>query len=234
MNAKRRFPLEHTGAGDRARRHALCAMASLGAVLLALAGCVSVEVGRDAGAQRVHLLHDPGAAVAASARSTALVPALLIQPAPGSAVADTQAIAYSRRPHELAFYQLASWNDRPVRQVPQLLQQRLEASGLAGAVGMVGDPLSADWLLSVRVDRLEHDVAVEPGVARVQLTVELYDRRRSGVLRRQRFSATAPVAAADSGAAVSAMSQALASNFDALLPWLQEQWTSPAPQAPRP
>jgi len=189
-------------------------------VPMLLAGCVSVGVGSDTAEQRMFVLHDAGSA---SKLAQPLVAALLLQPLPAGAVAETLALAYSRRPNELSFYQMATWHERPVRQVPRLLAQRLEARGVAGAVGQIGDPLNGDWLLTVRVDQLQHDVAVEPGTARVSLTVELFDRRNNTRMARQQFDAQAPVASADSAAAAQALSVALSSTFDALVPWLEAE-----------
>lgn len=187
----------------------------------ALAGCISVGSSGGGAAQASYQLHDMAAPT--PRRSQPLVAALLIQPLPASTLADTAAIAYSRRAHEFAFYQLASWTERPVRALPRLLQRRLEASGMAGAVGLLGDPLRADWLLAVAIDTLHHDVSAEPGTARLALTVELFDRRdRSRVARRQ-FVADVPAARADSAAAAQAMSQAMSTAFDALVPWLDDE-----------
>jgi ABC-type uncharacterized transport system auxiliary subunit len=199
---------------------------------LLLGACVSVEVGHDSALQRLYAMHDAQAAAGAR-RDAPLVPALLIQSLPGNAVGETLSIAYSRRANELAYYQLASWNERPVRQIPRLLQQRLEARGLAGAVGLIGDPLPSDWLLTLRVDRFEHDVSAPPGRARVQLTAELFDRRHPGRVARRQFEAGAPTPTADSAAAVAAMSQALSEIFDAMVPWLETGLQSGAGHAGR-
>jgi ABC-type uncharacterized transport system auxiliary subunit len=192
----------------------------LGMVAAVLAGCVSVGVGSDGPARVSYRLHDPG--LAATSRLPApAVDALLIQPLPGDAMADTVSLPYARRANEFAYYQLASWTERPVRQVPRLLQQRLEARGVAQAVGLLGDPLRADWLLTLTVDSLHHDVSAEPGLARSVLTAELFDRRTRQRVARQRFEASPPAERADSAAAAAALSQAVARNFDALLPWLE-------------
>ena len=110
-----------------------------------LAGCVSVGSADGAAALTLHQWHDTSPAPAR--RDTPLVAALLIQTLQADALADTSAIAYSRRANEFSLYQWASWTERPVRQLPRLLLHRLEARGLAGAVGLLGDPLRADWLL---------------------------------------------------------------------------------------
>lgn len=204
-------------------RHALILAAWL------LSGCISVGVGGDVPARTQYLLHDSGAGPAR--RDSPLVPALLIQPLPASAMADTSAMAYSRRPHAFAFYQFATWAERPVRQLPRLLQTRLEARGLAGTVGLMGDPVRADWLLTLAVDEIHHDVGVEPGSARLTLTAELYDRRARQRVARRSFTADVATPRADAAAAAQAMSQAVAQNFDALLPWLEAELDA-APSAP--
>ena len=155
----------------------------LALLMQALAGCVSVDVGKEPVAQVLLSLRD-GTSRPATRRSEPLIEALLIQPQPANAFADTLSIAYSRREYEFAFYQFASWTERPVRQLPILLQRRLEARGVAGAVGLVGDPLRADWSLGVGIDTLHHDVSVAPGSARLAVTVDLFNRRtRARALR---------------------------------------------------
>jgi ABC-type uncharacterized transport system auxiliary subunit len=186
---------------------------------LLLAACVSIGTGGETAPHTYHVLRD--AAPATPRRAEPLVQALLIQPMPAGALADTVSIAYSRRAHEFAFYQLASWSERPARELPRLLQRRLEGRGVATAVGLFGEPMRADWLLTISVDTLHHDVSTVPGQARLALTAELFDRRsRSRVARRQ-FEASAPTATADSAAAAVALSLTVAQVFDALVPWLE-------------
>lgn len=204
-------------------------------LLPVLGACVSVELGQDQPAQAWRALHDPGRA---EPLPKPLVPALLLQALPGDALGDTASIAYARRPHEFAFYQLAHWTERPVRLVPRLLQRRLEQRGLAGAVGQLGDPLRSDWLLALGVEALHHEVYSEPGRGRVVLVAELFDRPRRQRPARQRFEAVAPAARADSAAAAEAMSAALGQAFDALLPWLEQALrtalAAPGPERPGP
>ena len=188
---------------------------------LLLSACFSIGTGSEAGPQLHRQLVDNGAEPAR--RAQPLVQALLIQPLPADALADTVSIAYSRSSHEFAFYQLATWTERPVRQLPRLLQQRLEARGVAAAVGLLGEPLRADWLLTLAVDTLHHDVSLPPGQARLAVTVELFDRRSQARAARRSFTASVPTARADSAAAAAAMSQAVAAVFDEMLPWLEDE-----------
>lgn len=201
--------------------------ASLLAVLL-LSACVSVGVGTDSPVNLQLRLHDDGINTVARLERP-LVAALLLQPMPADALADTVSIPYSRQPHEFAFYQFANWTERPVRQLPRLLQRRLESRGVADAVGLIGDPLKADWLLTLAIDTLHHDVSTTPGRARLALTAELVDRRSRTRVARQQFVTDIATASADSSAAAAAMSTAVTQSFDALVPWLESALKSSTP-----
>jgi ABC-type uncharacterized transport system auxiliary subunit len=184
-----------------------------------IAGCMSIDLGAEAAPKVQLALRDSGPAP--TRRAAPIVDALLIQPLPGDALVDTAAIVYSRREHEYATYQLATWTDRPLRTLPRLLQHRLEAHGVAGAVGLQGDPLRADWLLTLAVEMLVHDVAIPPGEARLTFGAELYDRRQRVRVARRRFTVAVPAERADAPAAAAAMSTALTRAFDELVPWLE-------------
>lgn len=205
-------------------------IASVLLALSALAGCVSVGIGNEPAATAHLQLHDD--APTPARLGAPLVGALLIQPLPADALADTLSIAYARRANEFGFYQLAVWTERPVRQLPRLLEQRLEARGVAGAVGQLGEPLRADWLLTIAIDTLHHDVAVAPGLGRFVLTAELFDRRSRTRIARRQFAASVPSERADSAAGARAMSQAVTQVFDTLLPWLEAELPRPRAASP--
>ncbi|WP_418320346.1 ABC-type transport auxiliary lipoprotein family protein [Piscinibacter sakaiensis] len=192
------------------------------AASLLLASCMSVSVGNE-GSPHTQLRLTDAAAAQPTRRAEPLIAALLIQPLPADALTDTTSIAYARRDNEFAFYQFASWTERPVRQVPRLLQRRLEARGIAGAVGLLGDPLRADWLLTVAVQTLHHDASMTPGTGRLAMTVELFDRRGRIRVARRHFETAAATTREDAPAAAAAMSKAVALAFDELLPWLEAE-----------
>jgi cholesterol transport system auxiliary component len=210
-----------TGAPLMRRRALLVWSGASAPVLLGACGSLNVGIGAESPPQTYLALRDPGAAPAR--RAAPLVPTLVIQALPADALADTAGIAYARKPHEYAYYQLASWTDRPVRQLPRLLQRRLEARGTAAAIGQNGDPLRSDWLLTLSVNVLYHDVSVRPGQGRVALSAELHDRRNRRRVARRSFEATAPAAREDSSAGAEAMSLATGRVFDELVPWLEAE-----------
>ncbi|GIL04419.1 MAG: hypothetical protein BroJett031_09390 [Betaproteobacteria bacterium] len=195
-----------------------------------LAGCVSVQLGTE-GARHVNLvLADARPAMAR--RDAPAARALLIQAVPADPLANTRSIAYARSPGAREFYQLASWTEPPLRAITRLLQQRLEARGTAEAVGLLGQPIAGDWLLAIGVEAVYHDVAAEPGTARLVLRAELIDRRARTLAARRTFEAAVPVERADSAAAAAALGRAVADTFDALVPWVEEQLARAA-SAPR-
>lgn len=185
-----------------------------------LGGCITFDVAGPDQAQLQYRWRDLGTAPAR--REAPLVPALLLQAVPGEPAADTLGISYERTPGAFAAYQYAHWAERPLRVLPRVLQQRLETRGTAGVTAMLGDPQRADWLLALSIVEIHHAASASPGQARLAITAELYDRSRRQRAARRRFDAGAPVAAADAAAAVDALSQALTTVLDALLPWLEE------------
>jgi ABC-type uncharacterized transport system auxiliary subunit len=208
----------------------LITAAIAGLLAALLAGCVSVRLGGE-GARHVNLvLADARPAMAR--RDAPAAPALLIQAVPADPLANTRSIAYARAAGAREFYQLASWTEPPLHAITRLLQQRLEARGTAEAVGLLGQPIAADWLLALGVEAVYHDAAVEPGTARLALRAELIDRRARTLAARRTFEAAVPVERADSAAAAAALGRAVADTFDALVPWLEEQLARAA-SAPR-
>ena len=203
------------------RRRVLQALPFAASGLLTACGGIDIGIGAESPPQTYLALRDPGAVP--TRRPAPIVPALVIQALPADALADTAGIAYARKPHEYAYYQLASWTDRPVRQLPRLLQRRLEARGTAAALGQNGDPVRSDWLVTLAVDVLYHDVSVHPGQGRVALTAELHDRRSRQRVASRSFEASAPAAREDSSAGAEAMSAATARVLDALVPWLETE-----------
>lgn len=212
------------------RRACLMAGSMFGAAVLPLAGCVSVGIGGDL-PPHAHLRLTDAAAAPPVSLAVPLVPSLLVQALPADALADTVSMAYARERNRYSFYQLSSWTERPVRLVPRLLQRRLEARGLAGAVAQLGEPVRADWLLTLAIDTLHHDLTTTPGRARLALTVELIDRRERQRVGRQQFATDVTTATDDAAGAAAAMSQALAQTFDAMLPWVEATLQAQGPRS---
>jgi ABC-type uncharacterized transport system auxiliary subunit len=191
------------------------------AAIAALSGCLSVSVGAgDAPAFTYFVLADARPASAKPSASGAAAK-LAIQGTGADPLADSTALVYSRREGERALYQFAAWTERPSRRLAQLAQQRLEAGGQFATVAQLGQPVATDWLLTLAVDTLVHDVSASPGRAQIVLRAELVDRRDRRLAARRTFSASAPVAEVSSAAAVQAFGTATAELLDQLAPWVE-------------
>jgi ABC-type uncharacterized transport system auxiliary subunit len=190
----------------------------LGCSALLLAGCISVDVGNSEGNVRAQFRLDdlappPGPVGKKVARS------LVVVSMPSLGVGDSFSMAYSRAPQQRALYQHASWADRPSNRVVQLLVRRIDARATFTSVAELGSGVGGDLALNVTVDELLHDTVAASG--RLALTAELVDRTTRSLVARRRFSAAAPVAQENARSAVDALSQALTSVLDELVPWLE-------------
>lgn len=196
--------------------------AMLAAVAAALlGGCVNVRVGAsDVPGTSYYVLAD-AQSVAPSPRATGATARLAIQSIGGDSVADSTVLVYSRRHGERSFYQFASWSERPSRRIATLAEQRLDARGRFASVTQLGQPVSTDWLLTLALDTMIHDVSAEPGQARVVLRAELIRRADRSRVAQRTFSASAPVAEATAPSAVAAFAVATADLLDQLAAWVE-------------
>jgi len=129
-------------------------------------------------------------------------------------------LVYSRTPGILSYYQYARWSETPARALNTLLRQRLNDSGLYGAVVPIGAGVQADYQLNTRLQNFFHDDAQSPGVARVTLEAELVGRRDARLIARQVFQAEAPVASHDATGAATGLGLASGRALDELTAWL--------------
>jgi len=197
-----------------ARRTALLALA-----LLPLVGCVSVSVGHsDLPATVYFQLSDARPAAPAPSSGTVR---LAIQSLGGDPTIDGLQLVFSRRPGELAYYQFAAWSERPSRRLGLLAQQRLDASGRFAVVTQLGQPIATDWLLTLALETLVHDVATPPGRASLALRAELIRRSDRARIGQRTFAAALPAAEATAPAAVAAFNLAVADVLDQIGPWVE-------------
>ncbi len=197
------------------------AAAAIAVAAVLLAGCVSVRVGNsDAPGPTYFVLADarPATPTAPAPGATAR---LAIQAGASDPLADSTAIAFSRRPGERSLYQFASWSERPSRRLALLAQQRLEARGRFASVSQLGQPLATDWLLTLAIETLAHDVGTTPGRAQLVLRAELIDRRDRVRVAQRVFSAAPAVAEESAPAAVAAFGLATAELLDQLAEWVE-------------
>jgi cholesterol transport system auxiliary component len=207
-----------------------CSWLALTCAMLLATGCISVNVGGGGAVPTTLVLNDAGAGSAVKAPPAAPVLLTLVQA--GDPAADSLRLAYAARPGERADTPLARWSERPERRIPALLQQRLEARGAFGAVQPIGQ-LASDWLLTLSVQQMVHDLTASPTQARLTLRAELIDRRSRSLVARRVESVAVPAARDDAVAAAQAFDRAVAQAFDALAPWIEDEVRRAAAAAKR-
>ncbi len=199
-------------------------LVAIGVALLAT-GCISVDIGKDTVQQAQFRILDGNGAAQPAARSTGRE--LVVAPQPSSAVDDSFALAYSRAPNQRAAYQFATWSDRPSSRLSQLLVDRLAARRAFTSVALAGRGVGGDLQLNLSVNDFFHDAASSPGRRASKSLPNCIDRTTRKLIARQSFSATAPVAQADSAAAAAALSVASSRVLDQLVVWVEAN-ASPA------
>ena len=136
---------------------------------------------------------------------------------------DAESLVFSRHPGQRAYYQFASWTDRPSHMVGRLAERRLDAGGQFASVARLNTGLRADLLLNIVVVEFYHDVAVNPSVVRVELTCELIDWRSRSLLAQRTFVLTAAVKKDDAGGAADAFDRAITDVLNTLVPWVETE-----------
>jgi len=200
------------------RASALLRLMAPTALVALLAGCISVDIGKDTAQQAQFRIVD-GSAMTPAARSSSRE--LVVAPQPSAAVDDSFALAFSRAADQRAAYQFATWSDRPSSRLAQLLVDRLEARRAFASVALIGRGVAGDLQLNLTVNDFFHDAAASPGTARVEVSAELIDRTSRKLLARRSFSSTAPVAQANAAGAAAALSAASRAVLDQIVPWIE-------------
>jgi ABC-type uncharacterized transport system auxiliary subunit len=136
---------------------------------------------------------------------------------------DSESLVFSREPNQRAYYQFATWTDRPAHLVGRLAEQRLEARGRFSSVTSLAAGVRADIVLNISLREFYHDVAAQPSVVRVELAGELIDWRSRALLGHSRFSASVPVKTDDAKGAAEAFDHAVTEVLDSLVPWVETQ-----------
>jgi len=154
----------------------------------------------------------------ASQRSSGV---LLLHPTSVSAFYDTQRLVFSRAEGQRAYYQFASWTDRPGRSFSELLGRRLGASFTTSGI-------KGDLVLHTRLEELYHDAAASPGAVKIEVTAELVDAAGRLVGERQRFSRAVPARTENAAGAVEAANRAVSEVLDDIAAWIEGSRPRPA------
>jgi len=191
-------------------------LAALAVVVLA-AGCVSTP---NVPPMQYYVLgngQEAASVRSASQRSGGV----LVHPTSVSTFYDTQRLVFSRAEGQRAYYQFASWTDRPGRALSELLIRRLGASSTTSGV-------KGDLILHTRLEELYHDASANPGSVKIEVSAELVDAAGRLVGERQHFSRSVAANAENAAAAVDAANRAVSAVLDDIAAWIEGRRARPA------
>jgi len=134
---------------------------------------------------------------------------LVLAPQARSAV-DTTQMAYSLRPHELAYFARHQWAETPPQMLQPLLVRTMEATGAFTAV--VTPPQTGRISLELRTEIVDlvQDFTADPPVLRLALRATLSDEAANRTIATREWTVRQPMAAKTPAAGVLAGNAALA------------------------
>ena len=147
---------------------------------------------------------------------------LLVLPPQARPAYDTPRMAYSLRPHHLAYYGRNEWAEAPPAMVQPLLVRTLEATGRFQAVLLPPQAGAASHSLQVDVLEWLQDFAAQPPTLRLVLHAQLVDATQRVVASRE-FSSREPMAEASPAGGVRAANEAMARVLRELAAFVIEQ-----------
>ncbi|HEY0879274.1 MAG TPA: ABC-type transport auxiliary lipoprotein family protein [Zeimonas sp.] len=177
-----------------------------------------MSIGGRAPAHVSFQLHDPG-----ESKPLARAPlerVVLVSWSAASAFYDTTSIVYSRSPGALAYYQLASWSERPAEQIGRLFARRLAGTGVFRDVAAMAATVHADWLVDLQLEEMLHDDATPPGVARISVFARIVDRAARRTIDTRRFREQEPLETESAAGAAQAFEAALGRLLDESVRWV--------------
>ncbi|KQT10318.1 ABC-type transport auxiliary lipoprotein family protein [Ramlibacter sp. Leaf400] len=142
-------------------------------------------------------------------RAAPLAQALLVHRPEARPLLDTVQIAYRTRPHEVAYFALNRWAERPTEMLHPLLVRTLERGGRFAAVLVPPGGGNARFSLRTEVVELVQDFSVAPPVLRLAIGVRLTEEPGGKVLVAREIRRTQAMERGTPAAGVAAANQAV-------------------------
>lgn len=155
-----------------------CGRSALLGAAVAMAGCAALLPAEPEPASWL-LDRMPAAVPRASQR---LPMALLVYPPQAREMMDTREMAYSLRPHHLAYYSRNRWAERPPEMLQPLLVRTIEATGRFSAVSTPPPAPAGAYALHTEVLELLQDYTQEPPALLLALRLHLSDEKTNRTL----------------------------------------------------
>lgn len=135
---------------------------------------------------------------------------LIVFPAQARPALDTQQMAYTQAPHQIAYFARHQWAETPPQMLGPLLVRTMEATGAFRAV--VAPPHTTQAAIGLRTEILElvQDFSARPPVLRLALRVRVEDEATGRVLGTREIAVAQPMHDATPTAGVQAANAAMA------------------------
>lgn len=137
------------------------------------------------------------------------------------AIAATQ-MAYTLRPHHLAYFAHNQWAETPPQMLQPLLVRAMEATGAFEAVLTPPHPAGHSLTLRTEIVDLVQDFSVEPPVVRFSLRARLSDQAGNRVLGAREITLREPMQQKSPSAGVTAANKAVATGLRELAAFVLE------------
>jgi ABC-type uncharacterized transport system auxiliary subunit len=195
-----------------------------GLLLVPIAAAMGGCTGRGAGESPTWWeLEVPSSPVRADADPARSGLSLVVEGASAGSLYDGTALLFSRQPGMRSPYQYANWVERPPNRIARLAQRGLLARGGFRDVSAAESGIRPDLLLTLTVEGFQYNLALQPSVFEVVLSVSLMDWRSRRPVASARFSAGEPAPGIGLSAVVTAAGRATARVLDDLAPWVENR-----------
>jgi len=126
-------------------------------------------------------------------------------------------IVYRLSPTEVNYYSYNFWAERPSRLVRNMIRDRVVARKQFRRVDLEPGKEPADWVLKIKIFRIEEEDRAESWFGRLAMTFEVADVATGAAIASRSFDRTEPLGRKDAGLLAGVISRILAEEFDAFL-----------------
>lgn len=182
----------------------------IAALACCLAACGSLPTGQTATARQTWLLHGDSVSSTSAAADTRPCLSLRVSIPASAPGFGTTRMAYMSQPSRLNYFAFNEWIDTPARMVAAMMESRLEASGLLGAVMTGSSDVRADVRLDSEIKNLLQDFNGTDSSVSLMIKVRLIDVSSRSLLKSKIFSYSETADNASPEAGVAAANRAAA------------------------
>ena len=135
---------------------------------------------------------------------------LLVNLPGANPIYNTTAIAYTKRPYEIAYFVKNSWVEAPAEMLQPLIIETLQNTHYFHSVGTVATIGNYNYLLNTQIVRLEQDFSKEPNMLRFVLRAQIIRSDTNQLIASKEFAVSEIMSQQDPYTGVLAANRAVA------------------------